>query len=105
MCVYTSDKQETGLELLQENDTFTLEATSQQDKDGAGGDGSLELGGLVVGLAGRKGLLHVIGSIPTGSLYDNRGLGFSLGGGLLDDKVSLLVRAGLRAAKGVDALS
>ncbi len=63
----TSDEKKTGVELLQEYDALATETTSKEDEDGTGGDGRLELGGLVdlaVGL-GDTGLL---GGVEAGSL-------------------------------------
>ena len=39
----TSDKEQTALELLQEHDTAATELPCQEDEDGAGHDGALEL--------------------------------------------------------------
>lgn len=43
--VGTSDEEESGFELLQENNTLSTETTSQKDQDGTGSDGLAELGG------------------------------------------------------------
>lgn len=40
----TRDEQETGIELLQEDDSLSSESTGQEDEDGTGGDGGSELG-------------------------------------------------------------
>ena len=47
--VGASDEQKTGGELSKENNAAASEATSQENKDGAGGNALSELGSLVLG--------------------------------------------------------
>ena len=44
----TSDEEEARIELLEEDDTLSLEATSEEDQDRSRGDVSTELGRTVV---------------------------------------------------------
>jgi hypothetical protein len=64
--VRTSNEEQAGRELLQEDDPFTLESTSKKDQDGAGGDRRPE-DSRVVGLATLFGLLDIVGGVETGS--------------------------------------
>lgn len=56
-------QQEARLELLEEHHALALEAASEDDEHGAGHDAGLELGALVVALAGRQRLLDVVGGV------------------------------------------
>lgn len=55
----TRDKQETRVQLLQEDDSLSSESTGQEDEDGTGGDGRSELG-LADGLSADLGLGDVL---------------------------------------------
>ena len=78
----TSDQQETGLQLLEEDDSLSSESASQKDEDGAGDDGALQLGllgsSLSSGTAGGK----ILSGVPLGSLRGNGALALAE---LLDD--------------------
>lgn len=63
----TSDEEKTRVELLKENDALATETTSEEDEDGTGGDGRLELG-LLVDLAVGLGNTNVLGGVEAGSL-------------------------------------
>jgi hypothetical protein len=56
----TRDEEQTGIELLQEDDSLSSESTGQEDKDGSGGDGSSELG-LADSLSADLGLGDILG--------------------------------------------
>lgn len=63
----TRDEQETGIELLQEDDSLSSESTGQEDEDGTGGDGRSELG-LADSLSAGLGLGDILGGVELGSL-------------------------------------
>lgn len=58
----TGDGEETGLELLQENDSLASESTGEEDKDGAGRDGLSELGSA--GLVSVRSRLGIFSRVP-----------------------------------------
>mmetsp|Transcript_66854 Transcript_66854/g.161662 ORF Transcript_66854/g.161662 Transcript_66854/m.161662 type:complete len:221 (-) Transcript_66854:2-664(-) len=99
------DEQETRLELTQEDDALTLEATGKEDEHSARGDGATELGLLVLVLAGGDGASDIIGGVEAG-LLGGGGLGHNSVLGNCD----LLVAPGTTlaldgsAGEGVDAL-
>jgi hypothetical protein len=115
----TGDKQETRIELLQEDNTLTTVTTSQKDQDGTRDNGTTErssLGGLAADLGRRyilsgveaRGLLDRDGTLTTvlGTLDLNSLLGSSFLGrssnGLLGTLVKSLLGVGGRAAETVD---
>lgn len=62
----TSDHEETGLQLLQENNALALETTSEDDENSSRGDGSTKLGRLAVGLARGQRLRNIIRLVVLG---------------------------------------
>lgn len=63
----TSDEEKTRVELLEENDALATETTGEEDENGSGGDGGLELG-LLVDLAVGLGDTNVFGGVEARSL-------------------------------------
>merc|ERR1711898_24125 len=67
--IWATDEQQTTVELLQEHDTLSLEATSQEDQHSPLGDASTELGLLAVVVIIAQLLLGVLrGVVPAGLL-------------------------------------
>merc|ERR1711924_126575 len=67
--IWATDEQQTTVELLQEHDTLSLEATSQEDQHSPLGDASTELGLLAVVVMIAQLLLGVLrGVVPAGLL-------------------------------------
>lgn len=86
----TRDEQETGIELLQEDDSLSSESTGQEDEDGTGGDGRSELG-LAGSLSADLGLGDVLTGVELGLLLLLNGLLLLLGrAGLLGLEVTSL---------------
>jgi len=65
--VGAGDQQQSTLQLLQEDDTLSTETTSEEDKDGARGDGGTEGGGFG-GLAALLGYTDILSGVETRSL-------------------------------------
>jgi len=65
--VGASHQQQSALQLLQEDDALSAETTSEEDKDGSGGDRGAKDGGFGV-LARLLGLTDVLSRIEAGSL-------------------------------------
>ena len=60
---HTSDQEQTGLQLLQEDNALGLEATSKDDQHSAGSDRSTQGSGFVVRLARLDRLRDIIGRV------------------------------------------
>jgi hypothetical protein len=74
----TRDEEETGIELLQEDDSLASESTGQEDEDGTGGDGRSELG-LADGLSASLGLGDIL-ALRRVSMKDKDGIRCGLTG-------------------------
>ena len=89
----TADKEETALQLLEENNSLASESASQQNEHRAGLETSSKLAGLVVSGSGSLGDNHVIGRVELGA---RRKFPLSVGGGResVDDATGLSVDSG-----------
>lgn len=104
-------KQQSALELLQEDDAPACEAASKEDEDGAGGDGRAQLRGLGV-LAALLGLADVLSRVESWRLLGgDKTLATVVGtansdllggGGLSSSRLLRLFQALEEAAAGVD---
>lgn len=68
----TSDEQKTAVKLLQEDDALAAVATSQEDKNGTGGD-ALAKSSLLGRLAGDLGLRNILSGVEARSLGGRNG--------------------------------
>merc|ERR1711934_1026107 len=77
-CIWSSDEQQTAVELLEENDTGALEATSQQDQHRPLRNALLQLGLLAVVVVVVQLLLHILRWVVAAGLLRRSGDAFSL---------------------------